>query len=244
MKSDKGIKIASNKQGRRWVIGDIHGCAKTLIALIENGIKLTKSDQLFFIGDYIDRGSDSSGVLDYIIKLIDDDFHVFALRGNHEENILKAFAEYDSPTFVHYVQRINKSKNLIDNSFGIKAKYLDFFNSLPYYYELDDFYLVHAGIDFSKEKPFEDTASLLNLRFESDKFDISKLQGKRMVYGHQPTEIQIIRNAVEQKAQIIPIDNGCVYTKKHKVYDYTKLGNLCALNLDSFELIAQTNIDI
>ena len=56
-----------------WVIPDIHGNSRTLQALIEEQIKPSRSDQLFFLGDYIDRGPDAKGVIDYIIKLKADE---------------------------------------------------------------------------------------------------------------------------------------------------------------------------
>ena len=52
-----------------WIIPDIHGCVLTLKTLIENQIEPDKNDQLIFIGDYIDRGPDSKGVIDYIMNL-------------------------------------------------------------------------------------------------------------------------------------------------------------------------------
>ena len=54
---------------RRWVIPDIHGCINTLKQLIETGIMPTKEDELYFLGDYIDRGPDGRGVIDYIMSM-------------------------------------------------------------------------------------------------------------------------------------------------------------------------------
>ena len=59
---------------KRWIIPDIHGCAKTLKVLLENMLTVTKHDQLYFLGDYIDRGPDSKGVLDYLIHCLDIQF--------------------------------------------------------------------------------------------------------------------------------------------------------------------------
>ena len=53
----------------RWVIPDVHGNLITLKYLIENRIALSKSDELYFLGDYIDRGPDSKGVIDFIMSL-------------------------------------------------------------------------------------------------------------------------------------------------------------------------------
>ena len=74
----------------RFAIGDIHGCLKTLKALVENEIQLGKDDELFFVGDFIDRGPDSKGVLDYIGSLIRDGYKIQSVMGNHEEMLLES----------------------------------------------------------------------------------------------------------------------------------------------------------
>ena len=80
----KGLKVEKQNGGRRIAIGDIHGCSKTFKLLIENEIQLNKNDQLFLLGDYIDKGKRSKEVLDYILHLIESGFSVFPLMGNHE----------------------------------------------------------------------------------------------------------------------------------------------------------------
>ncbi|MFT6129303.1 MAG: serine/threonine protein phosphatase 1 [Neolewinella sp.] len=49
----------------RYTISDIHGCLKTFRALLDE-LKLDRNDELFLLGDYIDRGPDSQGVIDLI----------------------------------------------------------------------------------------------------------------------------------------------------------------------------------
>ena len=53
----------------RWVVPDIHGCLKTLKTLLETRINLTRLGLVYFLGDYIDRGPDSKGIIDYIMSL-------------------------------------------------------------------------------------------------------------------------------------------------------------------------------
>ena len=62
----------------RYVISDIHGCARTVRRLVEN-LKLTLDDQLYFLGDYIDRGPNSSGVIDFMIELQESDLNCFLI---------------------------------------------------------------------------------------------------------------------------------------------------------------------
>jgi len=225
---------------RRLVISDIHGCSSTFKALLEK-IMLKKEDQLYLLGDYIDRGPDSSGVLDKIMELINDGYKVFPLRGNHEQQALTAEKDYDKKSFYYFMSRINKSDDLLSKKRKIKKKYRNFMDGLPLFYELDDFFIVHAGFDFSKTNPFEDEASILNIR--KFKYNKEAAKGKTIVYGHDPTYFNKIEKAVLKRKKKIPLDNGCVYNRAHKYYDFHRLRRLCCFNLDTYELIYQENIE-
>jgi predicted MPP superfamily phosphohydrolase len=84
----KWYAIPTPQEGRRFAIGDIHGCNLTLQALVKEQLQLTKQDQLFLLGDYVNRGPDSMGVLNFIMGLQAEGYQVFALRGNHEQMLL------------------------------------------------------------------------------------------------------------------------------------------------------------
>ncbi|MCK5774959.1 MAG: serine/threonine protein phosphatase, partial [Bacteroidales bacterium] len=75
---------------KRWVIPDIHGYAKTLKSLLAQ-IRPAKEDHLIFLGDYIDRGPDSKGVIDEIMRLQNEGHRVTALMGNHESFLLSNY---------------------------------------------------------------------------------------------------------------------------------------------------------
>jgi serine/threonine protein phosphatase 1 len=205
-------------------------------------INLQKEDQLFLLGDYIDRGLFSDKVLDYIINLKALNYNVFALRGNHENNIINASKEYDNKTFQFFVKKMNKSTNLLTPEGFLKPKYFEFFNSLPYFFELDKFYLVHAGFNRKIANPLFDFSAMLELKNKSDYFHL--LNGKQVIIGHNVHYLNEIIKAINENYAKIPLDNGCVYTQKHKFYDTSQTGNLLCLNLDTFELTIQKNIDI
>ena len=75
---------------RTFVIADIHGCNKTLRALIENKLVPSKEDQFIFLGDYIDRGPDTKGVISYLISIKESFRNSVFLRGNHEQMFLES----------------------------------------------------------------------------------------------------------------------------------------------------------
>ena len=83
------VRLTETPKGNRYVISDIHGCFITFKQLVEEVIKLNKSDQLCLLGDYVDRGPSTQAVLDYIIELIELGYNIFPLRGNHENDLLE-----------------------------------------------------------------------------------------------------------------------------------------------------------
>lgn len=72
---------------RHIIIGDIHGCIIELKTLIEK-IELQSDDKLYFIGDLIDRGPDSVGVVKYA-RALSEKHSVILILGNHEEKFLR-----------------------------------------------------------------------------------------------------------------------------------------------------------
>ena len=71
-----------------YAIGDIHGCLDKVVRLLEVLRYDSATDRLIFLGDYIDRGPDSKGVLDLLLRLQRDNAANVFLMGNHEDNFL------------------------------------------------------------------------------------------------------------------------------------------------------------
>lgn len=232
--------------GNRWVVPDIHGCLNTLKSLIENRINLSKSDVIYFLGDYIDRGPDSKGVIDYIMRLQKDGYNVRYIRGNHEDYCIKAwYADQKRFLFRSNIEkdwRKNGAKPTLD-SFGAKRpreidkKYIEWMENAEYYIELEDHILVHAGLNFNINNPFEDTSSMMWIR--NFKVDSNKVGGKKVIHGHVPIEMSMINLFAQSEGYgFLAIDNGIYYKNKDG------FGNLLAYNLDTKELVIQHNVDI
>ena len=79
-------KSIGQSTGRRLVISDIHGCYDTLNALLQS-LAIQKTDQVFFLGDYINKGPRSKTTLDLILEL-NSLPNYFALLGNHDDLLL------------------------------------------------------------------------------------------------------------------------------------------------------------
>ncbi|GAB4313821.1 MAG: metallophosphoesterase family protein [Bacteroidales bacterium] len=233
-----------------WVIPDIHGCAKTLRALIEEMIKPSKHDWLYFLGDYIDRGPDSKGVIDYLMELQRNDYNLRLLIGNHEDYLLKSYEdEKNLKSFLGIKQKNKRKKEWLFHggkqtmeSFGITdlldfpKEYLEWMRNLEYYVELENFILVHAGLNFKAEDPFSDRESMLWIReYEIDK---SFLGNKRIIHGHVPVSLEFIDMSIRHRNyRFIDLDNGCYMTKREG------FGNLVALELATLEYKVQYNLD-
>jgi len=80
-----------------YAIGDIHGNLSALDDLLSRVVpELQPADTLVFLGDYIDRGPDSRGCVESIVRLKEEaDFSVVSLLGNHEQWMLRTL---DNPT--------------------------------------------------------------------------------------------------------------------------------------------------
>jgi len=88
--------------GRTLIVGDIHGCLDMLKRLVDKIRWDPGADRLIFIGDYIDRGENSKGVIDFIIELKRDSQFVQCLIGNHEQMLLDYLSGSDLSSFDEY----------------------------------------------------------------------------------------------------------------------------------------------
>ena len=235
---------------KRWVIPDIHGCVNTLKALIEEQIKPARYDELYFLGDYIDRGPGSQAVIDYIRFLQNDEFSVTALKGNHEDFLVELYdAEMQSknPWFFRFADRKKKSWYSIGGretlkSFGIHSlkeippEYIEWMRNLEYYVSLDKFILVHAGLNCKIDDPFTDKRSMLWLR----DYDIipEKTGNRKIIHGHVPVNLQFIDLSIKNSYyNFIDLDNGPYMSGKDG------FGNLVALELTAMQMVIQDNRD-
>ncbi len=229
----------------RWVIPDVHGCIKTLRYLLEDRIDLQKDDTVFFLGDYIDRGPDSKGLIDYIMNLQKSGFNIRCIRGNHEDYCIRAWEDDQKKILFHSAiekdwRRNGGTKTL--ESFGVKRPrdidktYIDWMKKTEYYIELEDYILVHAGFNFNTSNPFDDVRSMMWIR--DFKVDKSKTGGKKVIHGHVPVEMSLIDLFKNNNYDFISLDNGIYYSNKEG------FGNLLAFNIDTKEIIIQPNIDL
>lgn len=210
---------------RTFIISDIHGFNDLFKKALKE-ISFTKEDQLYLLGDYIDRGPDSKGVLDTILVLQNNGFEVHCLRGNHEQMLLDALSDFDKKMFwlqnggIQTLESFQTSKIEL-----IPQVYVDFMSNLPYYFEVGEYLLVHATINTSCTSPLEDYHAMLWSR--SKEIDSSKIKNRKVIHGHTPIDEEQI--AKQRAFDInITLDNAVFFKKEG-------FGSLCILELNSFE---------
>lgn len=220
---------------RRFVIADIHGCALTFRRLLKDIIRLQKSDSVYLLGDIIDRGPASREVIDAIRQYQVARYDLQSVRGNHEEMFLKSCR--DRTYF--YLWMLNGGHATL-KSFGVEDGceipflYRQVIESFPFFIQLEEFILVHGGLNFTIPDPLADRESML---WSRDREVVKRLiGGKRVIGGHTPLNQEEIRRSLA--TDHIMLDNGCVYKGE------PGLGSLAALELNSLKLYFQENIDM
>lgn len=228
----------------KFAVSDIHGCAKTFVALLDK-IALSKNDEIYLLGDYIDRGPDSKAVFDEIFRLQNEGYRVRCLRGNHEQILLRSL--YDPMGLENWL--LTDGKKTMD-SFGVESTgdipglYLDFMRELDYYLEVDEFILVHAGLNFNLFDPLQDDRDLLIIRRWYDQIRYDWLDGRIVLHGHTPMPWYDIQGqlALLETQRYLDLDAGCVYAGSDR-QDRAGLGTLCAFDMSNRRLIFQVNVD-
>ncbi len=202
---------------RRFVIGDVHGCSKALRTIVEK-IAPTPEDLIVFLGDLIDRGPDSRGVIEFVLTL-SQSTRVITIRGNHELMLMSVLQGADAEfwlqgggaaTLTSYGGSLNR----------IPASHLEFFRSLREHYETEHELFVHAGYQPDVPAAKIDDAH----RYWKHLVDVPAphCSGKRVFVGHTPQSSFNILN----HGHIVCMDTYCFGG-----------GWLTAMNLDTDEVI-------
>jgi serine/threonine protein phosphatase 1 len=195
---------------RIFIVGDIHGCLEMLKRLMDRIDWRPDQDGLIFLGDYIDRGEDPRGVVDFILTLLKTSSLIQCLAGNHEDVFLSFLAGGDlGPLLMNGGMTTLQSYEMDDKKEGeptIPTDHMAFFQTLHPWLELKDYYVVHAGfrpgVDIQRQS-FED---LMWIRepFIRSNYDF----GKRVIFGHTPFYEPLVAD------NKIGLDTGAVFGNK------------------------------
>ncbi len=168
--------------GRTIAIGDIHGCALALDALL-NAVAPRGEDLIVTLGDYINRGPDTRGVIERLIAL-SQRCRLIPLLGNHEQALLEARSGIHPTTWLGMggIATLDSYGDGRDIS-QIPDSHFEFLESCCDYHETDDHIFVHAN--YYAEVPMDEQPPLM-LRWESlrEMLPPAHMSGKTAVVGH------------------------------------------------------------
>lgn len=175
------------KPPRTLAIGDVHGCAYALEALLQ-AVAPTREDLLVTLGDYVDRGLDSAAVLNRLVRLAET-HRLVALRGNHEQMMMAA--RHDEADLSIWLSLGGEATLMSYCPFGDRGRLADvpdehwkFLDEVCVdFYETDRHFFVHGGV--VPHLPLERQSPLV-LRWQMFDDPPQHCCGKLMVCGHTP----------------------------------------------------------
>jgi serine/threonine protein phosphatase 1 len=195
----------TSQASRLLAIGDIHGCMSQLLNLVEQ-VELQESDQLVFLGDYIDRGPESAEVIDYLLGLQELFPQTIFLRGNHEQMLLDFLNGGDPTMFLLNGGTKTLASYQVRGDWPLPERHRTFLESLALFFETEDFIFVHAGLRPGLPLDEQCSEDLLWIRQEFLKSDYH--WEKPIVFGHSPRQEPLISDSR------IGLDTGCGHGRK------------------------------
>lgn len=222
-----------------YAVGDVHG----RVDLLANLLRQIEADAaqrsctkktLVFLGDYVDRGPDSRGVVELLLHGLPEGFAAHFLKGNHESLLLDFLADArrlehwringGEATMASYgvdIDRLNQTAarpEVWRDSFAaaLPQDHLDFFRRLSLQLPAGDYLFVHAGVRPGVPLDAQNETDLIWIRDEF--LDAAEPFGKVVVHGHTPEQTPVVR------PNRIGIDTGAVFS-----------GRLTALRLQDGE---------
>ena len=188
---------------RTIAIGDIHGCSNALASILL-AIDPQPDDTIITLGDYVNRGMDSKGVLDLLIEL-SKRCRLIPILGNHDEMMLKANGSRSA--FRHWME-FGGIETL--DSYGdsghislVPRQHFEFLESCVPWFETETHFFTHGNYDpdLPLDQQEDRTLRWLSLR---DFVPGPHLSGKIAVVGHTP------QTEVLNLGHLICLDTGCV----------------------------------
>lgn len=207
---------------RVYAIGDVHGCLDALAAMhrairADLARRPVADWRIVHLGDYVDRGADSRGAVDFLLARVAEDARVMCLRGNHDQMFAQSLVgdrrtldlwlmNGGAETLESYGIPLARCLDAVRSgrpAFDVPAAHRKFLERLSNSVRLGDYYFVHAGIDPARALDAQDPQDQLWIRepfLNSDReFDAV------VVHGHTPVRRVAVR------PNRIGIDTGAVY---------------------------------
>jgi serine/threonine protein phosphatase 1 len=215
---------------RRIVIGDVHGYYDSLMTLLET-IAPNREDQVYFLGDLIDRGSQSSQVVNFVKH---SGYH--CVLGNHEQMLLDILFNNDRYPSAREAWLFSGGENTLKSygERGVDEEHLYWMQHLPNYIDLGDILLVHAGVHptIPFQKQTSDHFCWIRQEFHSNPY--AYFSDKLIITGHTITFTLpgVAPGQIARGAGWLDIDTGAYHPRS---------GWLTALDVTNWQ-VYQVNV--
>lgn len=208
-----------------YAVGDVHGCVDLLEKMHaeimrDAGNAEAERRVVVYLGDYVDRGPDSRGVVDMLLDKPLDGFESYYLMGNHEDFLLEFLDDPEiGPGWIFNGGAATLESYGVDADFGVgfglkelvelqekfiealPERHLKFYRDLAFTHEEGDYFFVHAGI--RPGVPLENQSDEDMLWIREEFLDSLNNHGKVIVHGHTITwepEFRVNRIGVDTGA--------------------------------------------
>ena len=188
---------------RTLIIGDVHGCLRELEELLAKAKYQQGRDQLIFVGDLVNKGPYSLGVLKKVQEL-----RAKVVLGNNEQSFLQYVADgsFEAPGFQQLKEEMGEQLSY----------WVDWIKQWPFYLEFPDFMVVHAGLVPGRHPSCTSSRILTTIRtWDGLGENLNHLEHppwfelytdkKLVLFGHWAKKNLVIRH------NAIGLDTGCVY---------------------------------
>ena len=181
---------------KSYIVGDIHGCLEELVVLM-GALPLTSEDRLVFLGDYVDRGPNSKGVLSFLVRFRSEaNCEVVFLKGNHEDMLLSYLGlsgnhgdmflfNGGGTTLLSYGVTGNRGGSALLHE-KIPEDHLKFLMELKTYYLMEPYLCVHGGINPAASLGEQKEKEMLWIRHQF--IGSRHLLPYTVLFGHTPFE--------------------------------------------------------
>ncbi len=203
------------------IVGDIHGCYTELLDLLDKA-GIGANDTIISVGDFVDRGTDSRAVLNYIR----DTANVKAIMGNHERKHVHSWHGDVPPAKSQIITRYQIGEEAYPDA-------ITFMKGLPLYLDLPEALIVHGffepGLDITAQRSNVIVGTLsgelyLNNKYRAPWYTLYD-GDKPLVVGHR--NYMGSRHPLIVPGKVYGLDTGCVYG-----------GALTGLILPDFDMVS------
>ena len=197
--------------GRRFVVGDVHGCVDELERLLDH-LAPQRGDVICFLGDYVDRGPDPRGVIERLIRLRREGPECLFLKGNHEDMFLAFMGQPGrhgdaflwnggDATLASYDCQGESGATVIER---LPPEHREFLSTLRTYAYIGTYLCVHAGVRPTQPLAAQSEEDLLWIR--EDFIAQPHPFPYTVLFGHTPQ-----REVLVDLPYKVGLDTGLVY---------------------------------